>query len=106
MKLKYIIILLIAVSIFSCKKDEEEKHDPVAQSEIDDEEIVEFLQTHYLNSDNEIELITEGETPLYTEVETDNITFDDVGYKMYRYMGNEGVGINPSSSDSIQSLYK
>ncbi len=106
MKLKYIIILVIAISIFSCKEDEVEKHDPVAQSAIDDEEIVEFLQTHYLNSDNEIELITDGETPLYTEVETDNITFDDVGYKMYRYMGDEGVGISPSSSDSIQSLYK
>ena len=107
MKLKYIIILLIAVSIFSCKEDDEvEKHDPVAQSAIDDAELVEFLQTHYLNPDNEVELITDGETPLYTEVETDNITFDDVNYKMYRYMGDEGVGINPSSSDSIQVLYK
>ena len=107
MKLKYLIILLIAVSIFSCKKDDEvEKHDPVAQSAIDDAELVEFLQTHYLNPDNEVELITDGETPLYTEVETDNITFDDVNYKMYRYMGDEGVGINPSSSDSIQALYK
>ena len=106
MKLKYIIILLIAVSIFSCKKDEVEKHDPVAQSAYDDEMIVELLQTHYLNSDYELELITDGETPLYTEVETDNITFDNVDYKMYRYMGDEGVGINPSSSDSIQALYK
>ena len=107
MKLKYIIILLIAVSIFSCKEDDEvEKHDPVAQSAIDDAELVEFLQTHYLNPDNEVELITDGETPLYTEVETDNITFNDVNYKMYRYMGDEGVGINPSSSDSIQALYK
>lgn len=105
MNLKYISILLIAISIFSCKKDEEEKHDPVAQAIIDDEILVVFLQTHYLNSENEIKLITEGETPLYTEVETDNVTFDDVNYKMYRYMGDEGVGINPSSSDSIQVLY-
>lgn len=98
---------MIAVSIFSCKKDDEvEKHDPVAQALIDDAELVEFLQTHYLNADNEVELITDGETPLYTEVETDDITFNDIDYKMYRYMGDEGVGVNPSSSDSIQSLYK
>jgi len=107
LNMKYIIILLIAVSIFSCKKDdEEEKHDPVAQAILDDAELVEFLQTHYLNSDNEIELITDGETPLYNEVETDDIYFNNIDYKMYRYMGNEGVGIKPSSSDSIQCLYK
>ncbi len=106
MQLRYIIILLIAVSIFSCKKDEEEKHDPVAQALIDDELLVEFLQTHYLADDNEIDSITGGETPLYSQVETDNITFDKIDYKMYRYMGDEGVGIKPSSSDSIQVLYK
>jgi len=107
MKLKYIIILLITISIFSCKEDEEEeKHDPVAQAILDDAELVEFLQTHYLNADNELELITDGETPLYTEVETDDVLYNDIDYKMYRYMGNEGVGISPSSSDSIQSLYK
>lgn len=107
MKLKYLSIILIAISIFSCKKDEAvEQHDPVAQAVIDDAYLVEFLQTHYLTADNEIELITDGETPLYTEVETDDIFLNNIDYKMYRYMGDEGVGINPSSSDSIQCLYK
>lgn len=106
MKLRYLIILLITVSIFSCKKDEEEKHDPAAQALIDDELLVEFLQTHYLTDDNEIDTISGGETPLYSQVETDDITFDNIDYKMYRYMGEEGIGTNPSSSDSIQVLYK
>ena len=107
MKLRYIITLFIALSIISCKKSEEEEpHDPVAQSKIDDALLVEFLQTHYLTADNEIEEITAGETPLYTQVETDDITYDDVQFKMYRYMGDEGVGTNPSSSDSIQTLYR
>ena len=106
MKLKFLISLLIVTSLFSCKKDDTETHDPVAQAVIDDELLVDFLQSHYLTEDNEIEEISSGETALYSQVETDNILYNNIQYKLYRYMGEEGVGVNPSSSDSIQVLYK
>lgn len=108
MKLKYLLTLLIALVIFSCKDDDEdvEPHDPVAQALIDDEKLVEFLQTHYLNDDNEVTPIENGETPLYSEVEVDNVLFNEINYKLYYYTDSEGVGINPSSSDSVQVIYK
>lgn len=108
MKLKYLLIMLVALVLFSCKKDDDiPPHDPVAQATIDDGILIEFLQTHYLNEDKLVAPIEDGETPLYSEVEVDDILFNDINYKLYYYTDpEEGVGINPSSSDSVQVLYK
>lgn len=109
MRLRYLIPILFALIVFSCNNDDDpdfEPHDPVAQALIDDAILVEYLQTHYLTDDNEVEEITGSETPLYQEVEVDDITLNDIDYKLYYYNDNEGVGVNPSSSDSVQVLYK
>ena len=108
MKLKYLITLFVAITVFSCKNDDDDviPHDPVAQAVIDDELLVEFLQSHYLTDEKEIDTIQNGETSLYSQVEIDNITFNDIDYKLYYYTDSEGVGINPSSSDSVHILYQ
>lgn len=109
MRLRYLTPILFALIVISCNKDDEpelEPHDPVAQAIIDDAILVEFLQTHYLTEDNDIEEITADETPLYQEVEIDDINFIDIDYKLYYYTADEGVGVNPSSSDSVQVVYK
>ena len=108
MKLKYLLVLILGIVIFSCNNDDDDKDtfDPVAQAIIDDEILVEFLQTHYLTEDNAIDTITNGETPLYNIVTTDNIEYNDIDYKMYYYVEQVGIGAQSSRNDSVQILYQ
>ncbi|UCE93580.1 MAG: FKBP-type peptidyl-prolyl cis-trans isomerase [Flavobacteriaceae bacterium] len=109
MKLNYLFVLLLALGIYACSDDDEPKasdHDPVAQALIDDAVLVEFLQTHYLTEEMEIDTITNGETPLYDIVTTDEIEYNDIDYKMYYYVNREGTGIQASRNDSVQILYR
>lgn len=107
MKLKYLAFLLLGVIAFSCDDDDDkDDFDPVAQALIDDEALVEFLQSHYFTPEKEIDTILNGETPLYNIVETEDIVYKDINYKMYYFVDNQGVGNNPSRNDSIQMLYR
>jgi hypothetical protein len=108
MKLKYALIFFLGLVIFACNNDDddEDNHDPVAQAIIDDEILVEFLKTHYLTEDKAIDTITNGETPLYDIVETENIEYLDINYKLYYYIIEQGVGIQASRNDSVQILYQ
>lgn len=109
MKLKYLFILILGISIFSCSDDDDsgsDDHDPVAQALIDDEILIEFLRTHYLTPDKEIDTILNGETPLYDIVTTDEMEYEDVDYKMYYYIDQVGVGQQSTRNDSVQILYK
>lgn len=108
MKLKYLLVLFLGLVIFACNNDDDDKdtHDPVAQALIDDEILIEFLQTHYLTEDKAIDTILNGETPLYSIVATDFIEYLDIDYKMYYYVDTEGVGLQPSRNDSVQILYR
>ncbi|MCK4562393.1 MAG: FKBP-type peptidyl-prolyl cis-trans isomerase [Flavobacteriaceae bacterium] len=108
MKLKYLVFLLLGIIAFSCSDDDDDKDDfdPIAQALIDDEILVEFLQSHYFTPEKEIDTILNGETPLYSIVETEDIVYNEINYKMYYYVDTEGVGENPSRNDSIQMLYR
>ena len=108
MKLKYVLILFLGLVIFSCNNDDDDKdtHDPVAQALIDDEILVEFLKTHYLTDHKAIDTILNGETPLYEIVTTDDIEYQDIDYKMYYVVEEQGEGIQASRNDSVQILYR
>jgi len=109
MKLKYLFLLLLGIVIFSCNDDDdpkEEPHDPVAQALIDDAVLIEFLQTHYLTPEMEVDTVTGGETPLYDIVTTDPLVYNEINYKMYYYVVKEGIGVQSSRNDSVQILYK
>jgi len=108
MKMKYLCLLLLGIVIFSCSDDDDsdnDSFDPEAQALIDDAILVEFLQTHYLTDDMAIDTITNGETPLYDIVETDEIEYFDIDYKMYYYVNQQGIGVQSSRNDSVQILY-
>lgn len=109
MKLKHLgLFIVLALAVFACNKDDdkEEEHDPVAQALIDDDLLVDFLQSHYLTPEKEIDSIRNGETPLYEQVETQEVTLNDIKYKLYYYTDFEGVGANPTMNDSVQILYR
>lgn len=108
-------ILILLVVIFSCKKDDDNTvpHDPVAQEKIDDEKLIEYLQTHYYLPATQdehfgtVDTIMNGETPLMDEVTTQEVTQNDIKYKLYYYKhGNEGVGESPTRFDSVFVKYK
>jgi len=109
MKMKYLFLLILGIGIFSCSDDDDPKeipHDPVAQALIDDAVLIEFLQTHYLTPEKQIDTITNGETPLYDIVSTDDVELNDIDYKMYYYVDQQGVGVQSSRNDSVQILYQ
>lgn len=116
MKLKYILAVLSLLGIFlSCSKDDdnEEPFDAAAQALIDDEALIDYLKTHYYipAEDSEIfgtiDTILGNETPLYDQVEVDDdITYNDIKYKLYYLVLNDGVGESPTRYDSIFVRYR
>jgi len=100
-------ILAISSVIFSCSKDNNsEPFDASKQSLEDDTALIDYLQKHYLNeSDGGIWTIKNGEAPLINQVETQNITVNEINYKLYYLRQNEGVSISPSRADSVLTTY-
>ncbi len=102
------ILVLIFLSVFSCKKNKiptAPKVDPVAQAVVDNDSLVKYLDTHYLNTDGNIWTIKNGERPLSDDVITQDITFKDVSYKLYYLVQSEGTTIAPKRTDSILVKY-
>lgn len=115
MKLKYLIpILTLLIAFYSCNNDndDDEIFDAAAQSIIDDESLVEYLQSHYYipAGDNEpfgtVDTIMNNESSLYGQVETQNITHDDISYKLYYLLLDQGVNDNPTRYDSVFVKYR
>lgn len=107
MKIKNILfILCLGLAIAACSKDDEDNFDAAEQSDLDNEALVEYLQTHYLNEeDGGIWTIDAGQTPLMDQVDTENIIEDDIAYKLYYLVENEGATIAPKRSDSVLTTY-
>ncbi len=108
MKLKLLAVLFLGLVVFSCSSDDEKKDtfDPAEQALKDDEELVNFLQSHFINEDKRVDTIMNGETPLYSQVGIEDVELNDINYKLYYYIDQEGVGKNPTRYDSIQVLYE
>jgi hypothetical protein len=108
MKLKYFLYFILAAAFITCSDDDDPKddHDPVAQALIDDEILVNFLQSHYINDDKKVDTIMNGEIPLIDYVDIEDVTLNDIKYKLYTYTEFEGIGINPTRNDSVQIKYQ
>lgn len=115
MKLKYLIpILTLLITFYSCNNDssDDEIFDAAAQAIIDDESLIDYLQSHYYipAEDNEpfgtIDTIKNNETSLFGQVETQNITHSDINYKLYYLLLEQGVNENPTRFDSVFVKYR
>ena len=109
MKFKNIFFILALSSvIFSCSKDDNNKEpfDAEKQALDDDTALKEYLQTHYLNDvDGGIYTIKNGEAPLMGQVETQEITKNEISYKLYYLKQVVGTTISPSRADSVLTTY-
>jgi FKBP-type peptidyl-prolyl cis-trans isomerase FkpA len=111
MRSRYILTLLLVgfLLMLSCNKKNTTittpAVDPVAQAKTDNDSLVQYLQTHYLNADGNIWTITNNERPLYEDVITQDITYNDVAYKLYYLSERTGTTIEPKRSDSILVKY-
>ncbi len=100
-------ILAVSAVIFSCKKDDDNaSFDAAKQALEDDVTLIKYLQTHYLKeSDGGIWTIKNGEIPLMEQVEVQNITKNEISYKLYFLKLTEGVSIAPKRVDSVLTTY-
>ena len=110
MKFKNIVYLLaLFFAIMACKKnddDEVDNFDAAAQALIDDQTLIDYLKTHYLNvDDDKIEVISDGETPLMDQVDTEIVLRNEISYKLYSLNESEGVTFAPTTVDSVLVTY-
>lgn len=107
MKIKYLItFLILGLLIISCGKDDDKVFDHAAQAIIDDEALIKYFSTHYLdNSDGIIKTIKNGQTPLTNQVTSKVVIENDISYKLYYLTQNQGVTKSPTRVDSIFVKY-
>ena len=109
MKIKNLIVLLVfGLVIFSCNKDNDSNdYDAASQAIEDDNKLIDYLKSHYLNDDDALDTITNGESSLMDDarLKIQNLTYNDVAYKLYYLVKNEGSTISPSAVDSIYATY-
>lgn len=110
MNIKYLIAFFIfSLMIFSCSKDETVVFDNAAQAIIDDEALVKYLTTHYLEASTGIvRKIKNGQSPLinHANLKTKEITHNEIKYKLYYLILNQGVTKSPTRVDSIYVKYR
>ncbi|SDW93770.1 FKBP-type peptidyl-prolyl cis-trans isomerase [Lutibacter oricola] len=110
MKIKNLLqILVVGIVLFSCGGDDnDDNFDYEGQAETDNNDIVEYLQTHYLNEDDgAIWTITGSETSLMDDsrLSSQTVVSNDVSYKLYTLKTVEGVSKSPSQVDSVLVTY-
>lgn len=107
MNIKYIIsFLILGLIVFSCSKDDNKVFDHAAQAVIDEEALVKYFNTHYLdNSDGIIKTIKSGQTPLTNQVSSKVVVKDEISYKLYYLVQNVGTTKSPTRVDSVYVKY-
>lgn len=119
MKFKVLfVIAIILIYAASCKDDPTPTvyFDHATQATKDNDSLVEYMQTHYVDSNGELKLIDNNQTPVYDLVTTQIVTHKwdytgeshdvSVDYKLYYYVMNQGIHTSPTKLDSAYISYK
>ena len=103
-----VLVFALAIVIFSCKDDDKFKpFDHAKQALIDDDSLVNYLETHYYNATlDSIKKVDNGQTPFSSNVQMRMVTEKDVEYKLYYIVSEEGVGYQPSKVDNVLPTYR
>ncbi len=118
MKYKSLLFLaLIVIFAANCNPDEPIVYfDHVGQAAKDNDSLVKYMQTHFVDTDGTLKLITANETPVYNNVFTqivhhkwdyvDDAEDREIDYKLYYYVISPGTTIHPTRVDSTNISYK
>lgn len=109
MRIKIFCLIVVLSAIFySCNDDTNGfVFDHAAQAIIDDEALVDYLQTHYYDqSVDSIKTVDNGQTSFYSQVETMEVEVNDINYKLYYIVSEQGVGYQPSKVDNVLITYR
>jgi hypothetical protein len=104
-----VIVFAVVLMIFSCDDDTNQfVFDNAAQALIDDDSLVNYLETHYYNATlDSIKEVDSGQTPFSAQVQTITVVEnDDVTYNLYYIVSEVGVGYQPTKIDDILTTYK
>lgn len=103
MKIKnLLIVVVLSMLIFACSNDSSDPFDAIAQEKIDDTLLIDYLKANYLvEADGTIDSISNGEASLYSKIKTLDVTKNDINYKLYYIILNEGAGKQASKFDSV-----
>lgn len=109
----YLLALASFLIIYSCNDDDDPTpFDHAGQAVIDKQILQDFLKTHYYTAPTseenfgKIDTITNGETPLFDQVISEDVDYGDITYTIYHLNSNEGSGVNPINVDSTLVNYK
>ena len=102
------LICLLAFVIFACDDDNTFKpFDYAGQEIIDDEALIEYMQTHYYNEVlDSIKEIDAGQTSFYSQVEVEVVSANEIDYNLYYIVSKQGVGYQPSIVDDVLTTYR
>ncbi len=117
MNLKRLALLfMLLTAIVGCKKDDEsnDSFDAAAQAITDDEALINYLKSHYFIEAEpgevfgNIDTIMNNESSLFdnTNLKTQNVTENDIAYKLYYFEDNEGIEVAPEKTDSVLVNYR
>jgi len=118
MKYKSLLFLaLIVIFAANCNPDEPIVYfDHVGQEAKDNDSLVKYMQTHFVDTDGTLKLITANQTPVSLNVDTlivhhkwdyvDDAEDREIDYKLYYYVISPGTTINPTRVDSTNISYK
>lgn len=116
-KIKHFIVVAIAsIVVYACNSNRNNgfvEFDHSGQALKDNDTLVKYLANHYYDTSSETILpLVEGETALIDDVNltTDDVTENDVDYKLYIYKVREGlpdpVKDYPTPIDSVLTKYE
>ncbi len=118
MNLKRLALLcMLFTAIIACKKDDDnndDDFDPVTQAVEDDEKLINYLKSHYYIEAapgeifGGIDTIMNNEVSLFDNenLKVQNIVENDINYKLYYFVEDEGGQIAPAETDSVLVNYR
>ncbi|WP_341222181.1 peptidylprolyl isomerase [Polaribacter atrinae] len=104
---------IISIILYSCSNTSStavDNFDYEAQALIDNDTLVQFLKNHYFDTTvDSVKAIVSGQTPLYENISSMNVTENDIDYTLYYYVNNIGTPTiekgNPTVMDSVFVKY-
>ena len=116
---KLLLLFVLLASIVACNNDDDnprDNFDAAEQEILDDAALIEYFKSHYyIPAEGDepfgtIDTIMNNETSLYDglgdELKIQEVTEDDIDYKLYYLMLNEGANDNPTRFDSVFVKYR